>query len=70
MSDFLNELKINPKGKTFSEDKAFDMYTSLVGRESAKLYDRLMKNEFNKYKQSHPLTKMTLEEFIKSRKER
>lgn len=68
MSDFLNELKINPKGKTFSEDKAFDMYTSLVGRESAKLYDRLMKNEFNKYKQSHPLTKMTLEEFKKSRK--
>lgn len=68
MSDFLNELKINPKGKTFSEDKAFDMYTSLVGRESAKLYDRLQKNAYNKYKQSHPLTKMTLQEFIESRK--
>ena len=67
---FLDDLKINPKGKEFSDDKVFQTYKSLIGRESAKLYDRLMKNEFNKYKQSHPLTKMTLEEFIKSRKER
>ena len=67
---FLNDLKINPNGKEFSDDKVFQTYTSLIGRESAKLYDRIMKNEYNKYKQSHPLTKMTLEEFIKSRKER
>lgn len=67
---FLNDLKINPNGKEFSDDKVFQTYTSLIGRESAKLYDRLMKNEYNKYKQSHPLAKMTLEEFIKSRKEK
>ena len=43
MSDFLDSLKINPKGKKFDSDKAFQMYTSLVGRESAKLYERLKK---------------------------
>ena len=41
MADFLDELKINPKGKKFSEDKAYEMYTSLIGRESANLYKRL-----------------------------
>lgn len=45
MSDFLDSLKINPKGKKFDEDKAFQMYKSLIGRESAKLYDRLKKNK-------------------------
>lgn len=63
MADFLNELKINPKGKTFSEDKAFDMYTSLIGRESAKLYDRIQKNSYKKYMKAHPLSKMSFEEF-------
>ena len=63
MADFLDELKINPKGKTFSEDKAFDMYTSLIGRESAKLYDRIQKNSYKKYMKSHPLSKMSFEEF-------
>ncbi len=63
MSDFLDELKINPKGKKFSDDKAFDMYTSLVGRESAKLYDRIQKNSYNKYMKEHPLSKMSFEEF-------
>lgn len=63
MADFLDELKINPKGKTFSEDKAFDMYTSLIGRESAKLYDRIQKNSYKKYMKAHPLSKMSFEEF-------
>lgn len=63
MADFLDELKINPKGKKFSEDKAFDMYTSLIGRESAKLYDRIQKNSYKKYMKSHPLSKMSFEEF-------
>lgn len=63
MADFLDELKINPKGKTFSEDKAFNMYTSLIGRESAKLYDRIQKNSYKKYMKAHPLSKMSFEEF-------
>ena len=53
MSDFLDSLKINPKGKKFSDDKAFEMYTSLIGRESAKLYDRIKKHQaetINNYK--------------------
>lgn len=53
MSDFLDSLKINPKGKKFSEDKAFNMYTSLIGRESAKLYDKIKKHQaetINNYK--------------------
>lgn len=45
MADFLDKLKINPKGKKFSEDKSFQMYTSLIGRESAKLYDRIKKHQ-------------------------
>lgn len=45
MQDFLKELKINPKGKTFSDEKAFDMYASLIGRESAKLYNKLKKQK-------------------------
>lgn len=68
MADFLNDLKINPKGKTFSEDKAFDMYTSLVGRESAKLYTRIQRNAYNKYKKEHPLTQMSFEDFQKMNK--
>lgn len=53
MADFLDKLKINPKGKKFSEDKAFNTYTSLIGRESAKLYDRIKKHQadtINNYK--------------------
>ena len=45
MSDFLDKLKINPKGKKFSEDKAFQTYTSLIGRESEKLYNKIKKHE-------------------------
>ena len=63
MAEFLDSLKINPKGKKFDSDKSFQMYTSLVGRESEKLYNRLKKNAYNKYKAEHPLTKMTFEEF-------
>ena len=69
MADFLNELKINPKGKTFSEDKAFDMYTSLVGRESAKLYDRLKKNAYKQYKKEHPLSNMSFEDYKNMKKQ-
>ena len=68
MSDFLDSLKINPKGKKFSDEKAFDMYTSLIGRESEKLYNRLQKNAYNKYMKEHPLSKMNFEEFLKMRK--
>lgn len=68
MADFLDTLKINPKGKTFSEDKAFDIYTSLVGRESAKLYDRIKKNEYRRYLKDHPLSKMSFEEFKNQKK--
>lgn len=67
MADFLDELKINPKGKKFSEDKSFDMYTSLIGRESAKLYDRIKRNSYNKYMKEHPLSRMTFEEFKKEK---
>ena len=63
MADFLDSLKINPKGKKFDEQKAFDMYTSLIGRESAKLYERIKRNQFNQYKKDHPLTKMSFEDF-------
>lgn len=63
MRDFLNSLKINPKGKEFDDDRVFQTYTSLIGRESERLYNRLKKNAYNKYKQEHPLTKMSFEEF-------
>ena len=80
MSDFLNELKINPKGKNFSEDKAFDMYTSLIGRESARLYEKLKKEEsqgrsfndslrrkaYQKYLKEHPASKLKFNEFVKN----
>lgn len=63
MQEFLNELKINPKGKKFSDDKAFSMYTSLIGRESEKLYNRLQKNAYQKYLNEHPASKITFEDF-------
>ena len=48
MADFLDKLKINPKGKKFSEDKAFNTYVSLIGRESARLYDKIKKHQKGK----------------------
>lgn len=60
---FLDDLKINPKGKNFSDDRVFQTYKSLIGRESAKLYDRLKKNSYKKYLKAHPLSKMTFAEF-------
>ena len=68
MADFLDSLKINPKGKKFSEDKAFDVYTNLVGRESAKLYDRIKKNEYRKYLKAHPNSDMSFYDFKNMRK--
>lgn len=60
---FLDGLKINPKGKNFSDDRVFQTYKSLIGRESAKLYDRIQKNSYKKYMKAHPLSKMSFEEF-------
>ena len=64
MADFLNSLKINPKGKTFSDTDAFNMYTSLIGRESSNLYDRLQKM-FNDYRSQHGGSDLTLDDFRK-----
>ena len=50
---FLDDLKINPNNKKFSDDKVFKTYTSLIGRESAKLYDKIKKHQadtINNYK--------------------
>ncbi len=63
MRKFLDDLKINPSGKEFSDDRVFETYKSLVGRESAKLYDRIQKNSYKKYMKAHPLSKMSFEEF-------
>lgn len=62
--DFLNSLNINPKGKTFSDDRVFDVYTNLVGRESDKLYNRLQKL-FDQYKKEHKGTDVSLDDFRK-----
>lgn len=64
MSDFLDKLKINPKGKKFSEDKAFQMYTSLIGRESEKLYNKLDKL-YQQYKAEHKNSDISLDDFRK-----
>lgn len=61
--DFLNSLKINPKGKEFSDDKVFNTYSNLIGRESAKLYERLKRNSYKKYLAEHPGSKMTFSDF-------
>lgn len=66
--EFLDSLKINPSGKKFSDDRVFSTYTSLVGRESAKLYDRLLKNAYKDYLKEHPGSNMSLDEFKKNRK--
>ncbi len=66
--EFLDSLKINPKGKRFSDDRVFNTYTSLVGRESAKLYDRLQRNAYKKYLKEHPGSEMSLTEFKNMRK--
>ena len=64
MADFLNSLNINPKGKTFSPEKSFDMYSSLVGRESERLYNRLEKL-YEKYKSEHKGSDVSLDDFRK-----
>lgn len=61
--EFLDSLKINPKGKEFSDDKVFSTYTSLIGRESSKLYDRLQRNSYKKYLKEHPGSKMSFSEY-------
>lgn len=42
---FMNSLKINPKGKKFNNQKTFETYTNLIGRESARLYEKLKKRK-------------------------
>lgn len=64
MANYLNDLNINPKGKKFSEEKSFEIYTSLVGRESEKLYNKLEKL-FEQYKKEHNNSNATLEDFRK-----
>lgn len=64
MADFLDSLKINPKGKKFDSNKSFDTYVSLIGRESAKLYDRIKKHQaetINNYKKKKSTNKLTKE---------
>ena len=61
--EFLDGLKINPNGKDFSDDRVFQTYTSLIGRESAKLYERLKKNAYKKYMKQHPGSKMSFSEY-------
>lgn len=41
ISEFLDSLKINPKGKKFNSQKTFETYTNLIGRESARLYEKI-----------------------------
>lgn len=61
---FLDGLNINPKGKTFGDDKVSSMYNSLVGRESEHLYNRLEKL-FEQYKKEHKNSNTTLDDFRK-----
>ena len=64
MADYLDSLNINPKGKKFSEDKSFEMYTSLIGRESERLYNRLEKL-YEQYKKEHKGSDVSLDDFRK-----
>ena len=62
--DFLNSLNINPKGKDFSDDRVFEVYTSLVGRESERLYNRLEKL-YEQYNKEHKGSDVSLDYFRK-----
>ena len=62
--EFLDSLGINPKGKTFSDDRVFQTYNSLVGRESERLYNRLEKL-FEQYKKEHHNSEASLDDFRK-----
>lgn len=64
MQDYLGTLGINPKGKKFSDDRAFQTYTSLVGRESERLYTKIEKL-FEQYKKEHKNSNATLDDFRK-----
>ncbi len=45
MRNFLDDLKINPKGKKFSDEKVFQTYTNLIGREAEDLYNTIQKRK-------------------------
>ena len=62
--EFLESLNINPKGKSFSDDRVFQTYSSLIGRESERLYNRLEKL-YNQYKAEHKNSDVSLDDFRK-----
>lgn len=62
--EFLDSLGINPKGKEFSDDRVFQTYNSLIGRESERLYNKLEKL-YDKYKAEHPNSNVSLDDFRK-----
>lgn len=62
--EFLESLNINPKGKKFNDDRVFQTYTSLIGRESENLYNKLQKL-YDKYKAEHKNSNVTLDDFRK-----
>ena len=62
--EFLESLNINPKGKSFSDDRVFQTYSSLIGRESERLYNRLEKL-YDQYKKEHKGSNVSLDDFRK-----
>lgn len=64
MADYLASLKINPKNKGFTDEQVFERYTSLIGRESEHLYNKLEKL-YEKYKAEHKNSEVTLDDFRK-----
>lgn len=62
--EFLNSLNINPKGKEFSDDRVFQTYNSLIGRESERLYNRLQKL-YEQYQREHKDSNVSLDDFRK-----
>lgn len=61
---FLDSLGINPKGKSFSDDRVFETYNSLIGRESERLYNRLDKL-YEQYKKEHKNSNVSRNDFRK-----
>ena len=54
MSNELNSWGINPNGKKFSEDKSYNTYKSLMGREMGKIYEQQKEYELYKKGYEHP----------------
>lgn len=45
VDNFLKDLKINPKGKKYNSSQSFEEYAHLIGRESARMYERYKKKK-------------------------